>query len=75
MLLRMNLVRWWSALAAGFFVGAIVAVLVRLQSIIHAQEVMLLGIEGALSGVVFWVIWKLARGPIGTNSDEVRGGN
>jgi hypothetical protein len=69
---RINLVRWWSALAAGFLVGAIVAVLVRLQSAVHVQEVLLLGFEGALCGIVFWVIWKQGREPESAVSNEAR---
>lgn len=58
---RINLVRWWSALVAGFAIGVVMAVLVRLPNLAHAQEIILMGIEGAVAGLVFWAIWK--QGP------------
>ncbi len=74
-LLRINLVRWWSALVAGFVVGAVVAVLLRLPNLAHVREIMLLGLEGAVSGFVFWVIWKQGREPTTTVGNEARHGN
>jgi len=74
-LLRINLVRWWSALVAGFVVGAVAAILVRLPNLAHAREIMLFGLEGAASGFVFWLIWKQGREPATTAGDEARHGN
>ena len=74
-LLRINLVRWWSALVAGFVVGAVVAVLLRPPNLAHVREIMLLGLEGAVSGFVFWVIWKQGREPTTTVGNKARHGN
>jgi hypothetical protein len=60
-LLRVNLVRWWSALLVGFGIGAFMALLVRLPNLAHASEIVLLGAEGAVAGLVFWTIWKQGR--------------
>ena len=69
LLRRRNLVRWWSALLAGFLIGAAVSVLLRLQTIRYMPGAMLLhdslllGLEGAASAFVFWIIWRLGCTP------------
>jgi hypothetical protein len=73
-LLRIDLVRWWSALIAGFFVGTAVAVMVRLPNLASLREVLLLGLEGAISAFVFWLIWKQGREPSSTKNDDIRQG-
>jgi len=74
-LLRIKLVRWWSALAVGFGIGAVAAIFVRLPNLAHAREILLFGLEGAVSGFVFWVIWKQGREPPTPAGDEARHGN
>jgi putative effector of murein hydrolase LrgA (UPF0299 family) len=72
---RINLVRWWSALITGFVVGAVMALVVRLPSLAHMREILLLGLEGAVSAFVFWLIWKQGREPSSTKRDEIRHGS
>jgi hypothetical protein len=71
-LLRINLVRWWSALLAGIVVGAAVAVIVRLPNLASLHDVWLLGLEGAASAFVFWLIWKQGRESSDTKIDKMR---
>jgi hypothetical protein len=61
---RRNLVRWWTALLTGFFIGVLVALSIRLSNIrylpgdVLRHDILLLGFEGAASALVFWIIWK-----------------
>ena len=61
---RRNLVRWWTALSTGLFIGVLVALSIRLPNIrylagdILRHDISLLGFEGAASALVFWIIWK-----------------
>lgn len=63
LLIRIRLVRWWSGLIVGFAIGAAVAVIIRLPTLAHLREIILLGVEGAGSALVFWSIWKQGREP------------
>jgi hypothetical protein len=60
---RFNLVRWWSAIAAGGAIGLLVAVLIRLPNSVHVRDLLIMGVAGALSGFSFWLVWRpeLAR--------------
>jgi hypothetical protein len=55
LLLKFGLVRWWSALAAGAIVGALVAVILRLPGALSPEDFMVTVPLGALAAVVFWL--------------------
>jgi hypothetical protein len=61
LLLRSDLVRWWSALGAGLGIGVIVAVLLRLPTLAQPRDILVLGLEGATAGLAFWVVWSRRR--------------
>ena len=69
-----QLVAWWSALASGFFVGAVMVVALRLPYL-PTPEDFLKGIStfgplGALAGFAFWLIWRRGTDPqVAANSD------
>ena len=72
---RIDLVRWWSAVIVGFCGGVAVAVILRLPTLVSVHDTVLLGIEGAGSGFVFWLIWKQGRTSPSAASDDIRHGN
>jgi len=64
---RLNLIRWWSAVISGFFIGVLVAVVFVRPRIVQfspdfirddLRGFLFLGTTGALSALVFWLIWK-----------------
>jgi hypothetical protein len=61
---RRNLVKWWSALLVGFLIGVAAASFLRLQNLHYMpgvellHDMLLLGLVGAISACVFWIIWK-----------------
>jgi hypothetical protein len=67
-----RLVRWWSALLFGFFVGALIGLGFAspgLSQSTHTSWLELalpnfigLGITGAISALSFWIIWRLGCG-------------
>jgi hypothetical protein len=61
LLLRFKLVRWWSALGAGFLIGALVALIMRSPNAIQPRDVLVFAPTGAASALSFWLIWKLGR--------------
>ena len=56
---RMNLVRWWSCLAAGLFVGGLIAWIARLPNSSGVEDVLPFAVTGAASALSFWAIWWL----------------
>ncbi|MCB0188460.1 MAG: hypothetical protein KDE31_29520 [Caldilineaceae bacterium] len=50
--------RWWAALAVGFVIGVVVAITVQLPSISDLKVLPIYGSLGAVSALVFWLIWK-----------------
>ena len=60
-LTRMNLVRWWSALAVGLIVGFIGTLVVRSPSAPVLQGGAPLSIIGGISALVFWIISRPTR--------------
>lgn len=57
----LRLVRWWSAVAVGITIGAIVAILVAIQGTIDIQDFIIFCPLGGASGLTFWLIWKQGR--------------
>jgi len=53
---------WWSVLAVGFLLGAMVSVIVRLPSVPNFSDFFRYGPIGALAAYVFWLIWKRHAG-------------
>jgi hypothetical protein len=68
LLLRLKLVRWWSALVSGAIVGLLVAVIVRLPNGLDPKDLAVDVPLGALAAVVFWLIG--VRGMTPNNSLE-----
>jgi hypothetical protein len=54
---RFGLARWWSACLSGAIAGIFWAEVITLR--FDLRNLALLGVEGALAGLAFWVIWKL----------------
>lgn len=54
----LRLVHWWSALAVGCGIGALMAVVLPLRGRGSVGDFPLDCIMGAASGLVFWVIWE-----------------
>ena len=55
---RLRLIKWWSALVAGTVIGALVAVLIWLQSKIQVHDFIIFCPLGAASAFTFWLIWR-----------------
>jgi len=62
--LRFNLIKWWSALPAGFAVGALATLVLRLPNLAPARELLGMGFIGAASGFGFWLVWKQAASSV-----------
>jgi hypothetical protein len=58
---RMNMVRWWSALAMGLVIGFIATLIVGTPTAHILQGPAPLSIVGGASGLIFWFIWKPRR--------------
>ncbi len=61
-LLRFNLVRWWSALLAGTVIGALAGITIGRQAVELAGFLVMVSASTA-SGLTFWMIWRLGREP------------
>ena len=71
-----TMVRWWSASIAGALVGALVAGFPRLNVVDHDELLYLvyLMFAGAVSGLVFWGVWRTgARVSAQKESNDVPG--
>jgi hypothetical protein len=57
---RLGIVRWWSTSIAGFVAGAIVLIIIdpRGLNVVAEKGIWLWGGTGALSALVFWLVWK-----------------
>ena len=53
---RFNKITWWSAILVGMFIGAVMAINFKPQSL-------LLVAIGGLSGLIFWLIWRQEHNP------------
>ena len=58
--LYFKIIRWWSALIAGSFVGMLVAVGISESHEVYMQDLLRMGAVGALSAFCFWIFWRLA---------------
>ena len=58
LLLKLRLVRWWSALVSGAIVGALVAVVLRLPGSLNPKDFLDTVPLGALAAFAFWLIWR-----------------
>jgi hypothetical protein len=54
---------WWSVLAAGFILGVIVTVILRLPGQPDPHDFITYGPLGALTVLVFWLIWRRSAPP------------
>jgi hypothetical protein len=58
---RLGLIRWWSALASGAAIGALVTVLVNPAAAVSRDVFLAIG-AGALAALGFWAVWALRKG-------------
>lgn len=65
---RYDMVRWWSAALVGSAIGILGLLIMVFDRVLRshsfAQEIdalILYGVVGALSGLVFWLIWRRGR--------------
>ena len=58
LLLRFKLVNLWSALTVGFVSGVIVAIILRMPSLITWHDIFIMGSMGATAGLTFWLVWR-----------------
>lgn len=58
---RFNLVRWWTAIVGGFVIGAGISVALQWPNWSGPLDLItnIYGATGAVSGLVFWLIWTL----------------
>jgi hypothetical protein len=56
LLLKLKLVRWWSALASGAIVGLLVAITLRLPNALDPEDLLVDVPLGALAALVFWLV-------------------
>ncbi len=61
--LRLNLVRWWTALVAGIVAGGVAMFIFSLPDAVTAHNLAYAGAIGAPSGLAFWLIWIQGRSP------------
>jgi len=61
LLRRLSLVRWWSALAAGIAIGAIVASLVQGSTFLSVEVAGFGAALGAGEAMLFWFVWLSSR--------------
>jgi hypothetical protein len=64
----LHFIRWWSSAAAGFAIGLLMDVLIRLPYLDYfssspigkvAYSFLNMGAIGTLTGFLFWLIWRL----------------
>ena len=62
LLWRLRLVSWWSAIGGGILVAAGSSLLIRLPTLVRISDVFATNnlIIGGLSGLCFWLCWRLA---------------
>jgi uncharacterized membrane protein YvlD (DUF360 family) len=53
-----RLIRWWSTLAAGCAVGAIVAIIVRLPNRVEVNDLLVMCAMGTAAAFAFWLVWR-----------------
>ena len=60
-LLRVDLIRWWSALPVGLLIGLVMGVLVRWPAWKSVEALIQFALAGAISALVFWLVWRRAE--------------
>lgn len=53
-----GLVRWWSAAAAGLFIGAAVVFAMRMPNVVQPSDFLTMVPLGGVSALSFWLIWR-----------------
>jgi hypothetical protein len=58
---RLRLLRWWSVLASGFVIGALMGALVGESNHAQLPDMLLMAGAGAVAALGFWAIWSQGR--------------
>ena len=61
LLRRFRLVRWWSAIASGLVIGALVAVITRAPGVVKPGDFIVMVPLGGATAFLFWLIWRPRR--------------
>lgn len=61
LLQKLRLIAWWSAMIAGGLVGAAALLLVSSMESYHLQPITQFVVLGSISGLSFWIFWRLGR--------------
>ena len=54
----LNLVRWWTAVASGLLIGAIVDLVIGFPTPVQPRALLLMAATGGVSALIFWLIWR-----------------
>jgi len=57
-LLRFKIIYWWSVLAGGLVIGALMGAIVGAPNHAQLPNVLFMSATGAASAVGFWLIWR-----------------
>ena len=61
LLRRWGRINWWSVLATGLCLGAIVAVVIRLPNRLDVHDLFTMAPLAAVSAFAFWLIWRTGK--------------
>ena len=60
LLLRVNLVRWWTAAGIGFAIGVLIGIMMTGLTLEQIPGILFLAATGVASALAFWSIWRRA---------------
>lgn len=58
---RLKLIRWWSAVCAGAFVGVVLQLVITSGRSVDIDPLAMFALLGAIAGLVFWIFWRKAN--------------
>jgi hypothetical protein len=59
--LHFRIVRWWSVLAGGMVIGALMGAIVGAPNHAQLPDMLLMAAAGSVAALGFWVIWRQGR--------------
>jgi hypothetical protein len=59
---RLRMIAWWSTLVSGFLAGALARIGLQASTAFSPEGVLLFGTLGGVAGLVFWLMWRMAKG-------------